>query len=128
VLNPNIKDVYFKSHWGAAKYKKGMKGLEETVHDFVPISATTENLQFDQYYAAGEANKFVEITAATAAVAAAAPLHRYSSSFLLDAVQSVKQTEHAKANPCNELKVYFSSPLEQVNNILHHWGVLYVTG
>ncbi|KAJ7830500.1 hypothetical protein B0H14DRAFT_1194334 [Mycena olivaceomarginata] len=106
-VEPQHQGCLFKSRWGAAEYKKGMKGLEET---------------FDQYYAAGEANKVVEITTAKPAVAAAAPLHRYGSSFLLDAVQSVKQTERAKANPRDELKFYLSSPLEQVDNILHHWA------
>jgi hypothetical protein len=52
-----------------------------------------------------------------------APLHRYGSSFLLDAVQSVKQTERAKAHPRDELKAYISSPLEEVDDVLRHWGV-----
>ncbi|KAJ7193211.1 ribonuclease H-like domain-containing protein, partial [Mycena pura] len=29
VLDPNIKDVYFKSRWSKEQYKKGIKGLEK---------------------------------------------------------------------------------------------------
>src|ERR1700760_5115069 len=31
VLNPNIKDVYFRTQWAPTEYEKGMKALEETV-------------------------------------------------------------------------------------------------
>lgn len=52
-----------------------------------------------------------------------APLHRYGSSFLLDAVNSAQRAQRADAQPRDELKDYLASPLENTDNILHYWGV-----
>ncbi|KAJ7440522.1 hypothetical protein B0H11DRAFT_1883113, partial [Mycena galericulata] len=62
VLNPNIKDVYFRSVWGSEEFNKGMRALEEV---------------FDRYYAEGGGDKDVEISPAAPAAVQPAPLHRY---------------------------------------------------
>jgi len=31
VLDPNIKDMYFRSQWSAARYATGMRQLEDVV-------------------------------------------------------------------------------------------------
>ncbi|KAJ7847896.1 hypothetical protein B0H14DRAFT_3453430 [Mycena olivaceomarginata] len=84
VLNPAIKDVCFRTHWGAEEYRQGMKAL---------------GAAFDRYHAAAaQENKHTEMPAVPVQPKPA-PLHRYGSSFLLDAVNSVQQAERARADP-----------------------------
>ncbi|KAF8148948.1 hypothetical protein K438DRAFT_2086932 [Mycena galopus ATCC 62051] len=103
VLNPTIKDVYFRTRWGAEEYKRGMKALEEV---------------FKKYYAAGKDENEVEMISVSSSVEPPS-LQQYGSSFLMDAVNSVQQAERARADPLDELKGYLSSPLEITDNILH---------
>ncbi|KAJ6595485.1 hypothetical protein B0H10DRAFT_2232796 [Mycena sp. CBHHK59/15] len=77
VLNPGIKDVYFHAHWGDEEYKAGMEAFEEA---------------FDRYSAANHDNEDTEMSTAPVE-AKPAPLARYGSSFLMDAVNSVQQAE-----------------------------------
>ncbi|KAJ6615772.1 hypothetical protein B0H10DRAFT_1915667 [Mycena sp. CBHHK59/15] len=88
VLNPGIKDVYFRAHWGDEEYKAGMEAFEEA---------------FDRYSAANHDNEDTEMSTAPVE-AKPAPLARYGSSFLMDAVNSVQQAERARAHPREELK------------------------
>ncbi|KAJ7438162.1 ribonuclease H-like domain-containing protein [Mycena latifolia] len=108
VLNPTIKDVYFRTRWSSEVYKKGMAALEAA---------------FDQYYAASEADASSKSDATAPTIATPPALHRYGSSFLLDAVHSVQEAERANAQPRDELNGYLSTPLEVTDNILHWWGV-----
>ncbi|KAJ7089469.1 hypothetical protein C8R44DRAFT_751475 [Mycena epipterygia] len=116
VLDPNIKDCYFRARWNEEDYKKGMKSFEET---------------FDRYLAAQAA----ESTAATITPSqlaetiepepAVESTRRYGSSYLADTVNSIQRLERATAHPRDELKGYPSSPVEQTDNVLHWWGILY---
>jgi hypothetical protein len=38
VSNPTIKDVYFRTRWGAEEYQSGMKALEEVVCSFLAFA------------------------------------------------------------------------------------------
>ncbi|KAJ6608449.1 hypothetical protein B0H10DRAFT_1921095 [Mycena sp. CBHHK59/15] len=49
VLNPGIKDVYFRAHWGDEEYKAGMEAFEEA---------------FDRYSAANHDNEDTEMSTA----------------------------------------------------------------
>lgn len=44
VLDPNIKDVYFKSRWTDEQYKKGIKGLEKAVCSILSPPRPLNNL------------------------------------------------------------------------------------
>jgi hypothetical protein len=46
VLNPNIKDVYFRTQWGSEEYKKGMAALEKEVSPTVVISELSSLMDF----------------------------------------------------------------------------------
>ena len=35
VLDPNVKDLYFKHRWNEEQYAAGMRQLEEVVSDFI---------------------------------------------------------------------------------------------
>ncbi|KAJ6570030.1 hypothetical protein B0H10DRAFT_2237990 [Mycena sp. CBHHK59/15] len=107
VLDPTIKDTYFKACWETDHLAKGMKQLEEV---------------FDKYYA--EAPSDNEPQSSTAAVADPIPFQRYHSSFLLDAVKLSQKNQQAVAQPRDELKKYLSAQLEPAPNVLHWWGAL----
>jgi hypothetical protein len=55
----------------------------------------------------------------------AAPLPRYGSSFLLDAVQTFRREEVASGSPRDELKQYLESGAESTDNVIAWWGVSY---
>jgi hypothetical protein len=58
-------------------------------------------------------------------VAPAAPLPRYGSSFLLDAVQSFRREEVTAGSPRDELRLYLESGTESTDNVIAWWGVSY---
>jgi hypothetical protein len=47
----------------------------------------------------------------------------YSSSFLLEAVQSFQQEQKAARSPCDELKLYLKSGVESMEDVITWWGV-----
>ncbi|KAJ7922637.1 hypothetical protein B0H13DRAFT_2408842 [Mycena leptocephala] len=106
VLDPTIKDTYFKARWEPDHLAKGMKTLEEV---------------FDKYYTYAPADN--EPQSSTAAVADPVPFQRYGSSFLLDAVKSAQKNQQVVTQPRDELKKYLSVQLEPAPNVLHWWGV-----
>ncbi|KAF7333887.1 hypothetical protein MSAN_02401300 [Mycena sanguinolenta] len=106
VLNPAVKDVYFRAHWDADDYEAGIAAMEEA---------------FDKYSAMNPETKETQ-TSSVPVQAKPASLRRYGSSFLMDVVNSVQQAERARAHPRDELKGYLSSPLENTDNVLHYWG------
>ncbi|KAJ7130800.1 hypothetical protein C8R43DRAFT_662759 [Mycena crocata] len=61
VLNPTIKDVYFRKHWSPEEYNKGTKALEEV---------------FDKYYAAGKEVTEVAVSAVVPSTDVSASLRR----------------------------------------------------
>ncbi|KAF7372957.1 hypothetical protein MSAN_00502900 [Mycena sanguinolenta] len=106
VLNPAVKDVYFRAHWDADDYEAGIAAMEEV---------------FDKYSAMNPETKETQMSSVPVQ-AKPASLRRYGSSFLMDVVNSVQQAERARAHPRDELKGYLSSPLENTDNVLHYWG------
>ncbi|KAJ6619220.1 hypothetical protein B0H10DRAFT_1913110 [Mycena sp. CBHHK59/15] len=84
VLDPSIKDIYFRSRWADDQYQKGMKALEKV---------------FDKYHAAAAMEREPEAAPVVAESTQSAPLHRCGSSFSLDAVNSVQQAQRADAQP-----------------------------
>ena len=51
------------------------------------------------------------------------PAHRYGGSFLFEAIQSLQQEEKATGSPCDELKMYLESGIEQTLDVIGYWGV-----
>ncbi|KAJ7084240.1 hypothetical protein C8R44DRAFT_894208 [Mycena epipterygia] len=96
-------DTYFRLRWETEHFDKAMEHLETV---------------FDEYYAAAPNN---DDSPTANIVVDSLPLHRYGSSFLLNAVKSAQQSQKATAQPRDELKRYLSAPLETTSNILHWW-------
>ncbi|KAJ7237609.1 hypothetical protein C8J57DRAFT_1246894 [Mycena rebaudengoi] len=72
--------------------------------------------------AAAAALKFSPHIAATKPQPVEPALHRYGSSYLMDAVNSLQQGDLAQANPRAERDGYISAPVEQVKDVVHWWG------
>ncbi|KAJ6620907.1 hypothetical protein B0H10DRAFT_1038184 [Mycena sp. CBHHK59/15] len=103
VLDPTIKDTYFRTRWEPNHFKKAMRQMEQV---------------FDRYYAETPKDAPQSSTSSNA-VAETAPGQRYGSSFLLDAVKSAQKSQQVAAHPRDELKNYLSAPLESTSNVLH---------
>jgi hypothetical protein len=106
VLDPNVKDLYCRHRWESHQYTAGLRRLEDV---------------FDDYYVPPQAPSAT--STAPASVAAAVPLARYGSSFLLEAVQSFQSQEKTAVNPRDELKRYLNSPVESTDDVIAWWGV-----
>jgi hypothetical protein len=66
VLNPTLKDVYFRTRWSEEEYQKGMKALEEVVNSFSGfLNSFLTILSCNKYHAAGEADTEIEVSAPT---------------------------------------------------------------
>jgi hypothetical protein len=79
---------------------------------------------FDEYYVPPQAPSSSTTTRPQPSAAApGAPLARYGSSFLLEAVQSFQHKEKSTVNPRDELKQYLGSVVESTDDVVAWWGV-----
>jgi hypothetical protein len=123
VLDPSIKDQYFRAKWEADRFGKAKEQLENVVSGVdMWISIKAYKSQFDKYYAEMPGDSQALSPPASRSVAPDNALHRYGSSFLLDAVKEAQQSR-AELRPRDELERYLSAPLEATPNVLHWWGV-----
>ncbi|KAJ6590290.1 hypothetical protein B0H10DRAFT_805716 [Mycena sp. CBHHK59/15] len=93
VLDPNVKDRYFRARWDDAAYRKGMKALENV---------------FDEYH--GRLASSIPQVETTPAPSEPNSIRHYGSSNLIDAINSIQQGESATADPRKELKNYLAAP------------------
>jgi hypothetical protein len=130
VLDPTIKDAYFRTRWESDNMDSAMTKLGNIVRrpELNDHHLLTSEFQFDQYYALKSTNNEPTTPTAPSTTVEPSPLHRYGSSFLLDAVKSARKDEQVTVQPRDELKQYLAAPLETTENILHWWGVSHIFG
>ena len=122
MLDPNIKDVYFRSRWEPEQFEAGMERLEEVVSPSLHIFLSAEILifvQFDVYYIPPPKSTAVN----PGSTSNTAPSNHYGGSFLFETVQSLQQEEKAAGNPRDELKMYLESGIEPGRTAIQYWGV-----
>lgn len=104
VLDPNLKNLYFRARWDREQYAAAMKKLEEV---------------FDSYYIAPEIT-----TRAVDTIVPPMPKSpgHYGDSYLREAVKMYQQEQKAERSPRDELEQYLNSGAEAVADVALWWG------
>jgi hypothetical protein len=146
VLDPNIKDLYFRGQWKKHRYDAGISRLEEvvsyTVHGGVDVQFTdrvsdssmstmlhlalsmTVPLTLAQvsghYPSSCVANYDVYADSPQVELE---PSLNYGGSFLISTVQAFQQQDQAAEGPREELRQYLKTGIESTTDIIAWWGV-----
>nr|GAT45730.1 predicted protein [Mycena chlorophos] len=105
VLDPNVKDLYFRAQWGvnSAECIRGMKQLEE---------------MFDHYK-----ERVATLSAPTPSEGSASTQSRpYGSAFLADAINSIQQQQLTETDAHAELRAYLGALVEDGVKAVQFWG------
>lgn len=150
VLDPNVKDMYFRSQWSRENYNAGMRQLEEVVSCSMPICHVRHTDDFyisliaislhphqllrqqrtlhQVHWVTGRRAVHKLVRAAntfTDGPSATQPSLHYGGSYLMTAVQAIQIQQQADTadGPRDELQKYLKSGAESTTDIVSWWGV-----
>ncbi|KAG1823726.1 ribonuclease H-like domain-containing protein, partial [Suillus subaureus] len=107
VLDPNFKLAYVETCWTDEKVvsrRACFEAVFDRYHKAPPLPCTTEQ--------AGVPPKVPVLQAV-----------QYGQSWMHDAVMAHQATEHCMHDPCHELTLYLSLPLEETDDVVAWWGL-----
>ncbi|KAG2354069.1 hypothetical protein BDR07DRAFT_637171 [Suillus spraguei] len=104
-LDPNYKLEYARSQWKSDTFDEGVRKLTAAFDQYhTPVAATPQPILV---LSASSRPSTVQ----------------YGHSWMRSAILSRQSSERTIDNPHQELNMYLTSPLEEVGDVVHWWGV-----